>query len=181
MKKTSSAIIDAAPVVSKEDTKALLLKLQANPNYQEFRELRKESVLPGLFYWLSSSTIAFAGIVYYTRRDIIHGKWISPVISTIVCIIGIVLYTKMFRSVLRKPVCVAEGIIKAKRVSQDDSDDSAKTWYLVLDNNGQEYWGKCVTSCYADGEKKHPIGERVLYFSLGTNLGNDDRYIIFEQ
>lgn len=179
MKKTSSATIDTTPVVSKEDTKALLLKLQANPNYQEFRKLTKENVLSGLFYWLPSSAITFVGIVYYIRKDIIHGKWIFPVIGTIVCLINVVLYTKMFRSVLKKPVCVAEGVIKkAKRVSQDDS---TKTWYLISDDTGQEYWGKCVTSCYADGEKKHPIGERVLYFSLGTNFGNDDRYIVSEQ
>lgn len=155
----------------------LLLKLQINPEYRAFQDERKMDVLSALLFCIFFFWAATFNLIQSVTP-------IAMILMIIVLVCLVVSIGLVFSVFLKKPAFVIEGVIKD--VKQATYRTFSESWYLVLDDTNQRYWGKCVTNYQFSSpssffhnsnksKKSHFVGEKVLCFSFGG-----ERWIVSE-
>ena len=150
--------------------KDIFFRLKAVPDYKTFKKKSKIRALATLLVFL-----VFGGVLFATT-DINNVDEVSFIYFAIT-VVGLFISVKLlFSAFFKKPVVLIEGIIsdvkETHRTVHEEDRLQTRVNHLYLVSDGtNEYWGQCIAEYNNGREKKHDIGERVLYFSMGAGNG----------
>lgn len=151
----------------------LFLKLKKMPDYKAYKRKCRIRALVALVI------IAIFGAIVLETADFSELDDVSFIYLAIVFVGVAISIRALFVSVFKKPTILLEGTITDIKETRRTVNEEEKLQtrvnhlYLVSDNE-KEYWGQCIVEYNNGREKKHAVGERVLFFS--TSPGNG--YII---
>ena len=150
----------------------LFSKLEKMPDYKTYKKKCRIRVLVALII------LAIFGAVGLETTD--FSELDVSFIYLAIVFVGVVSSIRvLFVSVFKKPTILLEGtIVDIKEIHRTihrtiNKNERSLTLvshlYLVSDGE-KEYWGQCIVEYNNGREKKHAVGERVLFFS--TSPGN---------
>ncbi len=148
----------------------LFLKLESMPDYKTYKKESRIRALAALVMMVVFGAIVFPSAGFSELDEV------SFIYLAIVFVGAVLSIRALFTSFFKKPKILLEGTISDIKETHTTDREGEKLitvvnhLYLVSDNK-EEYWGQCIVEYNIGREKKHVLGERVLFFSNGICYG----------